>query len=257
MSFGDNINIDIITPDDTLTMSEDSVRLLNNIQKYNLVITGTIGAGKSTLCNLLETMFRINNITHTCYPEYLANDSLACELLAKRLSNKVSAVTFQNYILDYWKNALQKSNKGISIYERCVEDSVISFCNMANLNGDLTDQELLSLFERAREITVKYNGPSYFGTSEFIEIESTNSMNVALEILKIIQDDISNGIINRVIGLSVTDEVSFERVINRNREGESYSMSTIQKYNSQYRALYRKLKFDGKLSRFLDMGLFV
>jgi deoxyadenosine/deoxycytidine kinase len=251
MSFGiDNMWNEVVTQ----PTSSDIIADIKKVTAYNLVITGTIGAGKSTLCNLIEKTLSEHDIKYKCYPEYLANDKTGCELLSKRLTGEISALTFQNYILDYWEHILRTTSSGINIYERCVEDSVVSFCNMANLQGEMSDQELLLLFERARTITKTYDGPSYYGTAQFIKIDTDAPDKLLAKVVSTIASDIRNGVRNRIIGICVTDEVSHDRIIERHRDGEHYDIATVRRFNRQYNSLYNKLSENGKLTRFLDMG---
>lgn len=235
--------------------SENKAKLNN----YNLVITGTVGSGKSTMCESLAYILNICNVNTNNFPEFLfIDDELSKDILKKKINGYISTSTFQSYILDNWEKILTENQKknGLNLFERCVDDSVICFCNIANKNDDLTEIQLLSLFERLKNINKKYCIPSYFDKDiHFTEIQSSDLNFNLMQILDIINSDMMTNTTKRIIGLSVSDYDSRARIQSRARDGEDgYSMDIIKTFNSHYRKLFKYLNKHKSFNRFVDIG---
>lgn len=253
--------------DDTLEQYKTQTSSINTqLTNYNLVITGTIGSGKSTICESLTYLFETSNIKVNKYPEFLYVDEISNApssnfssiVLKKKIDKTISALTFQSYVLDSWETILNINinETGLRLYERCIDDSVICFCNVANKDGSLTDIQLLSLYERLNNINKAFHVPSYFDPDiHFTEILSSDLNFNLLQILDIIVSDIKNNINKRIIGLSVSGFDSNARIKSRSRDGENgYSIDFIKLYNSHYKRLFKYLNKHKYLSRFVDIG---
>ena len=232
--------------------------------KYNLVITGSVGSGKSTRLQSLTYLLKQNDIAHCNYPEYLraVDPIFAGQLLNEKMQGNVSTMTLQSFVLDSWETLLKNNkdnNANINIYERCVDDSVFCFSNFAHLVGDLTDIELLSLFNRMEAINKKHNLPSFTSSDRhFTMITSDDLNNNLLQILGIILEDLKAGITNRIIGLHTTVEESMRRIAVRNRSGEDkYSEKTITKYVNHYDKLFKFMIDGGSVKSILDLRQFM
>lgn len=246
---------------DTIEMFKKYLTPENKIKlnRYNLVITGTVGSGKSTICESLAYIFRICDLKTNNFPEFLfIDDALSKSVLKKKINEEISTSTFQSYILDNWEKILNENQEksGLNLFERCVDDSVICFCNIANKNDDLTEIQLLSLFERLKNINKKYSMPSYFDKNvHFTEIQSSDLNFNLTQILDIIKSDMKTNITMRIIGLSVSDYDSKARIQSRARDGEDgYSMDIIRTFNSHYKKLFKHLGKHKSFNRFVDMG---
>lgn len=263
-----NINISdklrLITDDtiDKLLM----VASTESFKSYSLVITGTIGSGKSTMCEILMTLINkiLPDMSINVFPEFNCSPgTLGGTLLMNKLNGTLSSNTFQSFILDTWENNLrtshQRSSHGSSfkLYERCIDDSILCFCNIDNQNGQLDDESFNALYHRAISLNEKYNVPSIMGRSEhhFTRILSGDINTNLNQILDIIQKDLSRNVNNRIIGLTVSDYESKTRVIRRNRNGEdAYTDTAIAMYNNVYNSLYDILDKHKTIKRIADMG---
>jgi len=233
--------------------------MIDALNKYTLVITGTIGAGKSTICESLSYIFNSLNIITNNYPEFLyIDDEFSHRCLEKKILGHISDLTFQSYVLDNWIHILDsnKNNTGMKIFERCVDDSILCFCNISNKTQKLTNTELFSLFEKLQYVNTTYNIPSYFDQDlHFTEINSSTLDFNLQQILEIIVSDIDRGITSRIIGLSVSSFDSKCRIQQRSRTGESnYTPEMIDVFNNHYKKLYKQIKKHKRLERFLDLG---
>lgn len=232
-----------------------TVQSLN--KNYQIAITGTVGSGKSTLCETMAALCRTANITPNVYPEYLAGNNLALQLLEQKINGKISSLTLQSYVLDIWELRLrQEIHSNFSIFERCPDDSVLCFCNNDNAVDQLSDHDFLSLYRRMRKMLKKYPAPTYYSNVvHFTKIQSsTIDLNVS-QITDIIKSDIQNNIYQRIIGLSVTPYLSLSRINKRNREGEKYTLDQATSYVRYYENLYETFEKKRNLNRFVDIGL--
>lgn len=241
--------------------------LLEKLANYSLVITGTIGAGKSTVCEsviyiLKSILPELNLLT---YPEflYVNNNHLSGRLLSEKINNGISSNTFQSYVLDNWWHIMNQNNnqKGFRLFERCIDDCVVCFCNMENKKHKISDIQLMSLYEELKLLVSKFDVPSYFeasptrSNSHFTKIISSD-LNYNLQtIFSIISADLHNGINNRIIGLYIDSETSKSRIIKRSRTGETgYSDEQIAEYTKHYKKLFNMLDKGKRISRFVDLG---
>ena len=220
--------------------------------KYKLIITGSIGVGKSTICEMVaRCLNKISIDTNTqiiSYPEYIASDSTyANKQLQKRLNNEITAFEFQQYILDCWEYLLKQNQKFIKedknvicIYERTPEDSVCCFAYMDHVNKVLNTTELQELSNRCYRLMSEYNIPSVCSSTLF-ETRLFNNFDTCLihllmAIINEIQMDILEGNESRIVLIQSDPLTSMERIKRRNREGEEiYSYSTINDLHNRYK----------------------
>lgn len=225
-------------------------------ETYDLVITGAIGAGKSTLCEILRQLYP----EFTCFPEYLSigdaeSKGFSSVFLKKKIADPKLTFTFQSFVLDAWHEQLIGTIGKRRLFERCVDDSVICFANIDNYNHNIRDEELVLLFNKMREINRQYQLPSYFDDdSKFVAITSGQLMTDLQQILEIISADVRDGVQKRIIGLRVNPEESLLRIQQRARDGESgYTQEQVKEYTNLYDNLFN-LSSSGKFARYLDIG---
>lgn len=246
----------------------DDPKMIAALSEYSLVITGTIGAGKSTICESLVYILHqlFPNLDIVPFPEFLftGNSELSEKMLNEKIKGNISSNTFQSYIIDSWKKIMSENEtrKGFRIFERCVDDCVICFCNIENKAKKLSDSQFMALYEELKNIDKSYDIPTYFdiankqNESHFTKMYSTDLNYNLANILSIIGCDISNNIKNRIIGLSIKPKTSKERIIKRSREGESgYTDEQLQLYSTHYEKLFDFIDKGEKISRFVDLGI--
>ena len=225
---------------------------MDHIARYICVITGAIGAGKTTVFK------KINEILKNKYendvlsiPEYIdspENGELYRRNLEAYLHGGLNDQTFQNMIQFYYEQALNPVafKDKIVIMERSMSDSISIFCNLAFHRGrlDITNFSLLHGVCLIKDRAV--NCPNFFiGNFEFARIDSTLSESgVTDQILKIIDSDLRNGVKNRVFGLDCHFSVCKDRINKRSRidEASVYDHTYTSLNASMYSNLYSFLE---------------
>lgn len=205
-------------------------------KRYNLVLTGTVGAGKSTRLDIMSRLLEVNHQNVHNFVEYL-NMPFGKELFNGFIHNQLSALTFQSFVLDGW-NYSGKQN-AINLYERCCDDSVVCFCTNHYYNGKMTKEEVNTLFNKMKSIVTEHDYPTYTRPYNFTPIDSTDINSNLLQIADIMECDYNNGVTNRIIGLRVPSEVSMSRIRSRNRKGEeNYDDKYVWQMNRWYSELF-------------------
>lgn len=221
-------NHDLLTPE-----------LFKNIH-YNLIITGTIGVGKTTILKLIDNILKFKRITVHKYLEYINYNHVGQDLFQMKMNNKVSAFTFQNYILDIWDNLLNENeystSKGINIFERIPYDAVYCFSQKEYQNGNITKNEYDIIIERYKNIINKHNMFEYDNTVKYSKINNDDIIKTITDIFNIIIDDVKNGITKRCICLNIdNNNVYYSRLGIRNRTDEDkYTQKILEDYKTYY-----------------------
>ena len=236
--------------------------LKDKFSNYNFSITGAIGSGKSTILEIINKLFIRHGFKVNAVPEYLGIDKeLGGVLLNRRINNTISNTTFQNYIMDQYVERI--SNNGshdydICLFERLPDDSILCFSNISNYDEyDLTNFDLLVLDKRMKAIIERYNIPSYRDEhTKFKKITSGDLSLLFTVVFDIIVDDVNNKVKNRIIGLDVAFEITKQRIIQRNRLGESgYTDEYLKRIVNFYSRLYKIMeKNRNKLNKFTCIG---
>lgn len=248
---------------DTYSQCVEMLKSCLNDKRYDIVITGTVGSGKSTVCDiLLHMIVLIDTIRVNTFPEFVSFDGEFSErMLDGKIRGSISQLTFQSYILDAWEQMLKRTDtsNAFNIYERCADDSVACFCNIANKDHSLTDNELIVLYERLVSMNNRYSTVSFFDpNTHFTEITEQDLSSIVLLIVKTICSDIANGVSKRIIGLAVSSEVSAHRIASRGRSSESgYPQAIITLYQRHYQKLFKYLSKHGYVERLIDFGKLV
>lgn len=234
----------------------DNLKRLSN-NTYNLVITGTVGVGKSTICEILyNTLSPILNVKS--YPEFINvkynNINVGSQMFEMKVNNVISAFTFQSYILDIWDYLLKqncynqsKVNCNFNIFERLPEDSVKCFAKLSFKNKDMTQGEYDNLVRKHKYLVKKYRLPNY-NNFKVINVENDKLYATCHKIIKRIIDDSHSNIRNRVIYLTVTDEKIYkQRILNRSRTGEdSYNRRILDQFKSFYSTQFKDVELVNK-----------
>lgn len=229
------------------------VNIPKDFKGYNLIITGSIGMGKSTLLESIHNCLNYNNINHYSFPEFVmtnySNINISETLLEMKLKGILSGITTQNFILDIWEYNLNKyeiyknkvSKNNIGLWDRTPEDvgiftkALINYekyknikLNNHTINSDeneFTTQCYNNIIERSDKIMEKYNIKKYSLEDNnkpcYITMIRSNIDLMLLSVLNIIKDDIEKNLCNnRIIHLKTDKIDQHKNIQNRNRGGE-------------------------------------
>ena len=215
------------------------LKLLANAH-YNLIITGTLGVGKTTIISLACNILKYNHIPVNRYLEYINYNNVGRDLFQMKMNKKVSAFTFQNYILDIWDTLLTendyKNSIGINIFERIPYDAVYCFSQKEHETGNITDSEFNLIVERYKYIINKHNMFEYSDDIKYTKIINNDISETIGELFNTIITDIKNGVTKRCICLDIENkELYYERLGIRNRSDEDkYTRQILNDYKKYY-----------------------
>lgn len=229
------------------------INIPKDFKGYNLIITGSIGMGKSTLLESIHNCLNYNNINHYSFPEFVmtnySNINISETLLEMKLKGILSGITTQNFILDIWEYNLNKyemyknkvSRNNIVLWDRTPEDvgiftkALINYekyknikLNNHTINSDENEFTNLcynNIIERSNKIMKKYNIKKYSLEDNnkpcYISMIRSNIDLMLISVLNIIKDDIEKGLCNnRIIHLKTDRLDQHKNIQNRNRGGE-------------------------------------
>lgn len=229
------------------------INIPKDFKGYNLIITGSIGMGKSTLLESIHNCLNYNNINHYSFPEFVmtnySNINISETLLEMKLKGILSGITTQNYILDIWEYNLNKyemyknkvSRNNIVLWDRTPEDvgiftkALINYekyknikLNNHTINSDENEfntQCYNNIIDRSDKIMEKYNIKKYSLEDNnkpcYISMIRGNIDLMLLSVLNIIKDDIEKNLCNnRIIHLKTDRLDQHKNIQNRNRGGE-------------------------------------
>ena len=229
------------------------INIPKDFKGYNLIITGSIGMGKSTLLESIHNCLNYNNINHYSFPEFVmtnySNINISETLLEMKLKGILSGITTQNYILDIWEYNLKKyemyknkiSRNNIVLWDRTPEDvgiftkALINYEKYKNIKlnnhainsdeNEFNTQCYNNIIERGDKIMKKYNikkySIEYNNKPCYVSMIRGNIDLMLISVLNIIKDDIEKNLTNnRIIHLKTDRLYQHKNIQNRNRGGE-------------------------------------
>ena len=229
------------------------INIPKDFKGYNLIITGSIGIGKSTLLESIHNCLNYNNINHYSFPEFVmtnySNINISETLLEMKLKEILSGITTQNYILDIWEYNLNKyemyknkvSKNNIVLWDRTPEDvgiftkALINYEKYKNIKlnnhainsdeNEFNTQCYNNIIDRSDKIMKKYNIKKYSLEDNnkpcYVSMIRGNIELMLISVLNIIKDDIEKNLCNnRIIHLKTDRLDQHKNIQNRNRGGE-------------------------------------
>ena len=188
----------------------------------HIIVMGNVATGKSHLTKVLQY-----NLHHkiVLYPEFINDDAFAMEMLRRRFAGTVSALTFQNFIMDKWveNKKLNEGKEGICMYERLPDDAVKVFAKLslsvpeyAIQKQRLKDLEMLSYKDMNKDNCTWIRYENNFTKDLSPLIETVNSMKT------------------KYVVIEVRSETAFNNYLHRNRREEFYTKDEIEQLQKLY-----------------------
>lgn len=210
-----------------------------NSGHVDLVITGNIGVGKSTCCQLLTLLLK-DKLQINTYPEYIRMEKCGEEMLKLRADKKISVETFQHFILDFWYLILHDrdyNSKHLSIYERLPEDSLYCFAKQSYECGDIQPDGWKRLVNRYEEIKTDFN---IFEKKDCVVVRISNESSldktlhsIMMTVIELLSEPKPTKKIYVI--LDVDRETYHNRIHIRNRDSEkALSSDILRQYESYY-----------------------
>lgn len=186
-----------------------------------VIVTGNVATGKSHLTKVLQ-----HNLCNVIlYPEFIYKDAFAMEMLARRFAGTITALTFQNFILDKWE-LYQKQNEGIEgirVYERLPDDAVKVFAKLS-----LSPIEYHLQKERLKKLSLPSYKDMYCDNCTWIRYENnfTKDLTPLIEAVKSAK--------TKYVVIEVKSSTAFENYKQRNRKEEFYTLEEIEHLQKLY-----------------------
>lgn len=194
----------------------------------NVIITGAVAVGKTHTQE--QIIYHLNEtVGDKCvlYPEFVYNDSLANELVVKRFThdiNRISPLTFQNYIMDKWEyyaklNPFDESK--FNIFERLPEDAVEIFAKLS-LNELEYQTQVIRLEDIKKILPISYytmnKDDTVWITYNNNWITGNDNINKLFEVL---DDIITERKVKNII-IEIRSDTAYKNCQIRNRKGEEH-----------------------------------
>ena len=235
------------------------VPLKGDMKGYKFAISGPISAGKSTILQLFYMLCIKYGFEVGVLQEYINSDpTIGSELLGRFILGKTTNTTFQNYILDTYRDSYHKikSDANIIMMERVPDDSILIFANITNRNKpeDMNELSLYTLYNKMLEYDKTCDFPSYLDSDTHIESFIGNIDDVLLSIIDIIVNDIKTGIKKRIIGLKVDVNTCIQRIKRRGRKEESnYDPNYLNQIIRAYDEIFRIKNLNSLMKSQIDL----
>jgi len=234
--------------------------LKSKMKGYKFSVSGPISAGKSTLLEKLYMLFIKYEFNVGILQEYINSDpTIGSELLSRFIAGQTTNSTFQNYILDTYKNSYTKidTNSNIIMMERVPDDSILIFANITNKNKpeDMYELTLYSLYEKMLKYDKLCDFPSYLDNDTHIESFIGNIDDIILSVIDTIANDIETGINKRIIGLKVDVNICISRIKRRGRKEESnYDPNYLSQIIHAYDEIFRIKNLNTLMKKQIDLN---
>lgn len=186
------------------------------------MVMGSVATGKTYLQNALREKFPDAKL----YPEFIYQDSFALEILRRRFRGEVSALTFQNFILDKWDLlSINERGEGIAIYERLPDDAVEVFSRMS------LPPEEYAIHEKWLS-TIPILSYKDMHADDTIWIIYDNRFDKPIASLISVVEEYTRTYKHIVI--EVRSSTSYENYKYRNRKGEDYTPEELETLYKKY-----------------------
>ena len=199
---------------------------------YKLVISGTVGAGKSTMLDKIADYIRMKELKVGVVREYIDSHPEGASMLSDWITGKISLKVFEDYISDCQTIDIEKvKDFPIIVYERTPYESAQVFCLGSFVYKHVLDQ--------ATELHEMYHIPKP-NKENVTRIDANGTIEEVLEKIKMVIDmDLETNTKERIIYLVIDIDTSMRRIKERGRLSElSYSIGYLENLIDAYEELF-------------------
>ena len=177
-----------------------------------MIITGPIGAGKSSVCRKI-----MEKEDYGYIPEYIEEEG-GEDMLGRYKEKKISDSVFQRYILDHFERKLMEIKRERVLIERSPEEGAVIFFVRTREN----EEDYERLVERAHNIQDRYMINAKSRGSRVVQIDTSKKSieevaSLILDYIKANKRDEKEGFI---FYLKADKRVCLQRIKNRGRSAE-------------------------------------
>ena len=200
--------------------------------EYNLIISGTIGAGKSTLVDRISEYLRMKNLKVGVVNEYITSHWDGPRKLSDWITGRISLQEFEDYIAACMRMNIDKiKDIPIKVFDRTPFESSEIFCKDTYCYKHVA--------QLMKEIHEDYKIPYPCKDNVYVVNANEDIEHVFAKVKECVDKDLQNGIHDRIIYLRCNVEQSMERIKIRGREPElsyphSYLLSLVELYDALY-----------------------
>lgn len=201
-----------------------------------IIISGAVGAGKSTLMHALNQYFTKHNKKVFMVDEYIST-KLGEDLLISKINGSVRSQVLQAYILSYWEQISKNESPDVDyqLFERDPVDSVTMFAmkdyitNPQSRKDFLVNEAIGLLYQWASELNkdLGLENPEKFT----IDVDNM-SVDDEIDAVEHILHQCKTGVVK--ITLNASPDTLLQRIKIRNRYDSSYySKDDVEFFNSK------------------------
>lgn len=230
----------------------------NHSQVIWVFVGGAIGAGKSTLCRMLQHRLETTHTAHVLFLAEYVETKEGLEMLQRFLTKSIDQYDFQKYILDLYAIRLSEIQDKIRnmqgpiviLVERHPMDSILIFSQRSLQCNEIGREQYNALFRYCQDLTCV---PQFMPSARNCRIYSLTRRTDYSSL----DDDVFASILTTIASrkprtgekvlyliLLFSDSrdaqaLQRENVVMRMRQGEdTYSAEYLQWINDQYRRIY-------------------
>ena len=229
---------------------------------YFVVVTGNIGAGKSTLINAIKQYLTQKRINFTVIYEYLDDPEEGAEgaemlqrwldtVSGKQIPNKLNTRQFEEFIISYYEKVFTRENirsQEVIVMERSPLEIPMIFL-------DKHEKCWTEIMGRVKDLMMQYDIPGLEGNFSICKVRNISTLASAISMITETLEIDMRRTANRgcFFFVDVAPEICLERIKTRGRSKEdSYDLKYLEVLRDNYVSLWEFMKSQPRVETVLD-----